>query len=502
MRDYLFKSLNESLDKRMNESVALIGDLEDYTPWSGAVATWNKIIDADKKEALDNYLEEMYPEGISFGGLNDLLWFDGDQVLRDLGLAEYPKDVEVEVTNIKFAEDVDPDDVDESTTVEITIEDEDDDVKELVLDALYDDFYRLSPGDIIDFEYKIDESCKNKNSLKKLNEEISDEAYEVAEKMIKSFDGRKKITWDEFNDAFFKATADVFGEARFTGDDFETDVRGILSYNGYGTVYEGENEGGLELAESSNLDDIDAKADDKKETAKKDFEKAEDDADADRDDEKKELNEEGGKPDVEGFVKEMKEVIPSDQINTYESDLYVLVTPKSKELLKKYDMWGNDLLSVFTDNIDHKRYFNIPFGNLGGYLKQRHGDDYGIVNADESLNESVSKDKIVSFIKDAADYFKDNTEGCYYTDLTKDLYLVVGYSSSDDEGPVMKIAYNSDDLQSDYDWDWYMPTYEDGEVAFVEISLNAENAEGDADYMIKEAESMQKEIDEGNLKID
>lgn len=469
MRDYLFKSLNESLGKRMNESVTLIGDLEDYKPWSGAEDTWYKIIDADKKEALDNYLKEMYPEGISIGDLNDLLWFDGDKVLRDLGLAEYPKDVEVEVKNIKFAEDVDPDDVSEATTVDITIESEGDneggvELSESIVSSLKKGTISLK-------------ELENANLTYEVKDEFEDDGYKGVELEIADKYGNVKvsiITWDDGYSEVYKGNDRI--------EEYE-DLDDAIAY-----VVDK-----FRVNESSKLDDIDAKADDKKETAKKDFEKSEDDADADRDDEKKELNEEGGKSDVKGFVKEMKEVIPSDQINTYESDLYVLVTPKSKELLKKYNMYGNDLLSVFTDNIDHKRYFNIPFGNLGGYLKQRHGDDYGIVNANESLNESVDKSGLVNFIKKAIDAFKGGYDGTYYfklgdADDGTEIYYVLGWQETssyeeddvknhmvvDDSGNYSihgKVAINIDDLQSDYDWDWYMPSHKDGEVENTDVAL-------------------------------
>jgi hypothetical protein len=85
--------------------------------------------------------------------------------------------------------------------------------------------------------------------------------------------------------------------------------------------------------------------------------------------------------------------------------------------------------------------------------------------------------------------------------ITSDLYLVAGYPS-DEDAPYVKIAFNSDDLQSDYEWDWFVPTYSNGEVAIVEISLKDSDLERDAEYLVREAQSMQKEIDEGNLLLE
>ena len=89
--------------KDVKESLKLIMDIVDYHPWSGAVDTFDKIQDADMVGALEDYLEEIYPEGLTVTELNDILWFDGDTVLRDLGLSDEEED-----------EDEDEEDIDES----------------------------------------------------------------------------------------------------------------------------------------------------------------------------------------------------------------------------------------------------------------------------------------------------------------------------------------------------------------------------------------------------
>ena len=66
-----------------------------YKPWSGAVDTWQKIVDADKVDDLEQLIEECYPDGIdSVTAINDLLWFDEEWVLSNLGLAEDEEDEE------------------------------------------------------------------------------------------------------------------------------------------------------------------------------------------------------------------------------------------------------------------------------------------------------------------------------------------------------------------------------------------------------------------------
>lgn len=72
--------------KKIDESVKIISTLDDYEPWSGAVDTFEAIKDAGMVDDLDFYLEDIYPEGLTMTQLNDLLWFDGDSVLSDLGI--------------------------------------------------------------------------------------------------------------------------------------------------------------------------------------------------------------------------------------------------------------------------------------------------------------------------------------------------------------------------------------------------------------------------------
>lgn len=86
------ESLKES--KGLKEEFKLYMDIGDYKPWSGAVDTWDTIVKASMVDQLEFMLEDMYPEGMSDTELNDLLWFDGDEVLSWLGLSEEEDDDE------------------------------------------------------------------------------------------------------------------------------------------------------------------------------------------------------------------------------------------------------------------------------------------------------------------------------------------------------------------------------------------------------------------------
>lgn len=57
-----------------------------FTPWSGAVDTFNAIDKADKMDALENTLNELYPDGMTDTELNDLLWFESETVFEWLGM--------------------------------------------------------------------------------------------------------------------------------------------------------------------------------------------------------------------------------------------------------------------------------------------------------------------------------------------------------------------------------------------------------------------------------
>jgi len=85
----------EEIEESLNEDFKLITDLSSYEPWSGAIETMDKINEAGMFDALENYLEEIFPDGATITEVNDLLWFDSETVLADLGI-EYPDDEDEE----------------------------------------------------------------------------------------------------------------------------------------------------------------------------------------------------------------------------------------------------------------------------------------------------------------------------------------------------------------------------------------------------------------------
>jgi len=58
--------------------------LTNYKPWLGAIDNY-KTLKNDEITTLEDYLEELYPEGISETMLNDIFWFEMDWVNMVLG---------------------------------------------------------------------------------------------------------------------------------------------------------------------------------------------------------------------------------------------------------------------------------------------------------------------------------------------------------------------------------------------------------------------------------
>lgn len=74
------------------ESIVL-QQFSDYQPWEGAIDTYERIKSANKLDALDRLIEEMYPEGIDMTELNDLLWFDSEWVFSMLNIPSEDEEV-------------------------------------------------------------------------------------------------------------------------------------------------------------------------------------------------------------------------------------------------------------------------------------------------------------------------------------------------------------------------------------------------------------------------
>lgn len=88
--DYIDESVESSARRRnkknVNADLKIICDLGDYQPWQGAVETYNRIKDAGMLDDFERLMEEVYPEGLTMTGLNDILWFEPEWVFEMLGM--------------------------------------------------------------------------------------------------------------------------------------------------------------------------------------------------------------------------------------------------------------------------------------------------------------------------------------------------------------------------------------------------------------------------------
>ncbi len=62
--------------------------LETFEAWSGAVDTLDRIKEAGKCEELEFILDDLFPDGMGETELNDLLWFEPEEVFEWLGIEE------------------------------------------------------------------------------------------------------------------------------------------------------------------------------------------------------------------------------------------------------------------------------------------------------------------------------------------------------------------------------------------------------------------------------
>ena len=64
----------------------VVDDFSSYEPWDAAVSTFDNIQNAGKMDALEQLIDDMYPDGIDRTELNDLLAFESDWVYSMLDM--------------------------------------------------------------------------------------------------------------------------------------------------------------------------------------------------------------------------------------------------------------------------------------------------------------------------------------------------------------------------------------------------------------------------------
>ena len=97
-------------------------DFNRYRPWEGAINTLNKIRLAGKLDAFEAALDELYPDGMDEGKLNDLLWFEPDYCLSLVGLPGEDEDIEEDLAEEEV--------VDEDDWMDVKWDDEEPEIKD------------------------------------------------------------------------------------------------------------------------------------------------------------------------------------------------------------------------------------------------------------------------------------------------------------------------------------------------------------------------------------
>jgi len=69
-------------------------NLANLKTWSEATNTKQRIIDEGKEKEFEALIEELHPDGIEDGTLNDILWFESDWVYEQLGISEEEEEEE------------------------------------------------------------------------------------------------------------------------------------------------------------------------------------------------------------------------------------------------------------------------------------------------------------------------------------------------------------------------------------------------------------------------
>ena len=137
----------------------------------------------------------------------------------------------------------------------------------------------------------------------------------------------------------------------------------------------------------------------------------------------------------------------------------------------------------------------------------------GLKESNMSLTPSVGK--LAKFLEDSVKELENGSQSTYFYYLQDDLYSVVGveeghsYDKNDEgyartpDGYVIcsKVAYNYDELQYDYNGDWYMPyDPETGDVWDTDSGvLEDENFKELAKYHLQECKKMARELKKGTL---
>lgn len=118
-------------------------DLDTFEAWSGGEDILDRVRRAGKTRELESILDDLYPTGMSKTELNDLLWFESEEIFNWLGMRTI-KDIKEELEEVK----------EELETLFDDYASDSKDLNEQEAGELYDDYYR---DDILRLQSQIED---------------------------------------------------------------------------------------------------------------------------------------------------------------------------------------------------------------------------------------------------------------------------------------------------------------------------------------------------------
>lgn len=118
------------------------------------------------------------------------------------------------------------------------------------------------------------------------------------------------------------------------------------------------------------------------------------------------------------------EILPKEDVDVKDSDLYIKVSDKSKELINKLQFKNNGLLTIFRSPIDNEMWYDIPFANLDDYVTSKKEALYDH-DPFEELKESkdISNDRLQELLDYAIEWISDHIDPDDMQDMLDDLSI-------------------------------------------------------------------------------
>lgn len=131
------------------------------------------------------------------------------------------------------------------------------------------------------------------------------------------------------------------------------------------------------------------------------------------------------------------EILPKEDVDVKDSDLYIKVSDKSKELINKLQFKNSGLLTTFRSPIDNEMWYDIPFANLEDYITSKtesNNNTYDYKSGDvvdilDSYGKWLNSSDRIKYVIDRP-ATKEEIEGIW--DIDTPCYIVKTLGMTDD----------------------------------------------------------------------